>query len=34
MNEALMIISKEGTLLAANRSFEEMSGYTAAEVVA
>jgi len=31
MNEALMIISKEGIILAANRSFEEMSGYTAAE---
>lgn len=31
MNEALMIISKEGVILAANRSFEEMSGYTAAE---
>lgn len=32
MNEALLIISKDGTILAANQSFEEMTGYTKAEV--
>ena len=32
MNEALLIISKEGVILSVNRSFEEMTGYTAAEV--
>lgn len=32
MSEALMIISKSGTILAANRSFEEMTGYTTAEI--
>ena len=29
MNEALLIISKEGRILSVNRSFEEMTGYTA-----
>jgi PAS domain S-box-containing protein len=32
MSEALLIISKEGRILSVNRSFEEMSGYTADEV--
>ena len=32
MNDALMIISKNGTILTANRSFEEMTGYAKAEV--
>lgn len=32
MNEALLIISKEGEILSVNRSFEEMTGYSAAEV--
>jgi len=32
LNDALMIISKEGRVLAANRSFEEMTGYTAEEI--
>ena len=31
MNEALLIISKEGVILSVNRSFEEMTGYSAAE---
>jgi len=31
MNEALLIISNEGVILSVNRSFEEMTGYTAAE---
>jgi two-component system response regulator HydG len=31
MNEALLIISKEGVIVSVNRSFEEMTGYTAAE---
>ena len=31
MNEALLIISKEGVILSVNRSFEEMTGYTAVE---
>jgi two-component system, NtrC family, response regulator HydG len=31
MNEALLIISKAGVILSVNRSFEEMTGYTAAE---
>jgi PAS domain S-box-containing protein len=33
MNDALMIISKEGAILAANQSFEEMTGYTKGEIV-
>ncbi|OQY57681.1 MAG: hypothetical protein B6245_15800 [Desulfobacteraceae bacterium 4572_88] len=33
MNDALLIISKEGTILSTNRSFEEMTGYSAAEVM-
>ncbi|MGD9186846.1 MAG: sigma 54-interacting transcriptional regulator [Desulfobacteraceae bacterium] len=33
MNEALLIISNEGIILSVNRSFEEMTGYTAAEAV-
>jgi PAS domain S-box-containing protein len=33
MNEALLIISKEGVILSVNRSFEEMTGYAAAEAV-
>lgn len=33
MNEALLIISNEGIVLSVNRSFEEMTGYTAAEAV-
>lgn len=33
MNEALLIISNEGVILSVNRSFEEMTGYTAAEAV-
>jgi PAS domain S-box-containing protein len=32
MNEALLIISKEGRILTVNRSFEEMTGYTADQV--
>ncbi len=32
LNDALMIISKEGRILAANRSFEEMTGYTTEEI--
>jgi two-component system response regulator HydG len=32
MSEALLIISKEGRILSVNRSFEEMTGYTAEEV--
>jgi two-component system response regulator HydG len=32
MNEALMIISKEGRILSVNLSFEEMTGYSATEV--
>lgn len=32
MNDALMIISKEGIILAVNQSFEEMTGYTAEEI--
>jgi transcriptional regulator with PAS, ATPase and Fis domain len=32
MNEALLIISKEGRILSVNRSFEEMTGYAANEV--
>jgi PAS domain S-box-containing protein len=32
ISDALLIISKEGTILAANRSFEEMTGYTTAEI--
>jgi len=32
LNDALLIISKEGRILAANRSFEEMTGYTAQEI--
>ena len=32
LNDALLIISKEGRILAANRSFEEMTGYTAREI--
>ncbi len=32
LNDALLIISKEGRILAANRSFEEMTGYTALEI--
>lgn len=32
MNEALLIISKEGRILSVNRSFEEMTGYSAGEV--
>ena len=31
MNEALLIISKNGVILSVNRSFEEMTGYTAKE---
>jgi PAS domain S-box-containing protein len=31
MNEALLIISREGVILSVNRSFEEMTGYSAAE---
>lgn len=31
MNEALLIISKSGVILSVNRSFEEMTGYTAEE---
>ena len=33
MNEALLIISREGVILSVNRSFEEMTGYAAAEAV-
>ena len=33
MNEALLIISKEGLILSVNRSFEEMTGYAAEEVI-
>lgn len=33
MNEALLIISNEGVILSVNRSFEEMTGYIAAEAV-
>jgi two-component system response regulator HydG len=32
MNEALLIISERGRILSVNRSFEEMTGYTAEEV--
>jgi two-component system response regulator HydG len=32
MNEALLIISKEGRILSVNRSFEEITGYAANEV--
>jgi two-component system, NtrC family, response regulator HydG len=32
MNEALLIISKEGRILSVNHSFEEMTGYAANEV--
>ncbi len=32
ISDALLIIGKEGTILAANRSFEEMTGYSAAEI--
>jgi PAS domain S-box-containing protein len=32
MSEALLIISKEGRILSVNQSFEEMTGYTAAQV--
>ncbi|MDX2452645.1 sigma-54 interaction domain-containing protein [Desulfosarcina sp.] len=32
MNEALLIISEKGRILSVNRSFEEMTGYTANEV--
>ena len=32
MNEALLIISRKGRILSVNRSFEEMTGYTATEV--
>jgi two-component system response regulator HydG len=32
LNDALMIISKEGKILAANRSFEEMTGYSTEEI--
>ena len=32
MNEALMIISKEGVILSVNRAFEEMTGYSASEI--
>jgi len=31
MNEALLIISKSGVIVSVNRSFEEMTGYTAKE---
>jgi PAS domain S-box-containing protein len=33
MNDALLIISSEGVILSVNRSFEEMTGYTATEAV-
>ncbi|MGB5983928.1 MAG: sigma 54-interacting transcriptional regulator [Desulfobacterales bacterium] len=33
MNEALLIISSRGIILSVNRSFEEMTGYPAAEAV-
>ena len=33
MNDALLIISNEGVILSVNRSFEEMTGYTATEAV-
>lgn len=32
MNEALLIISKEGRILSVNRSFEEMTGFSAEDV--
>ena len=32
ISDALLIISRQGTILAANRSFEEMTGYTTAEI--
>ena len=32
ISEALLIISREGIILAANRSFEEITGYTTAEI--
>jgi PAS domain S-box-containing protein len=32
LNEALLIISVEGTILAANRAFEELTGYAADEI--
>jgi two-component system response regulator HydG len=32
INEGLLIVSKEGQILAVNRSFEEMTGYSAKEV--
>ncbi len=32
MNEALLIISKDGRILSVNRSFEEMTGYSSKEV--
>ncbi|MEJ2640217.1 MAG: sigma 54-interacting transcriptional regulator [Desulfosarcinaceae bacterium] len=32
LNEALLIISIEGTILAANRAFEEMTGYPAGKI--
>ena len=32
MNEALLVISKKGRIVSVNRSFEEMTGYTAGEV--
>ena len=32
MSEALLIVSKEGRILSVNRSFEEITGYTADEV--
>ena len=32
MNEALLVISKKGRIVSVNRSFEEMTGYTASEV--
>ncbi|MGD9248433.1 MAG: sigma 54-interacting transcriptional regulator [Desulfobacteraceae bacterium] len=33
MNDALLIISNQGVILSVNRSFEEMTGYTATEAV-
>jgi two-component system response regulator HydG len=33
MNDALMIISQDGTILSVNRSFEELSGYASEDIV-
>ena len=33
MNEGVLIVSKEGKILSVNRSFEEMTGHLAKEVV-